>query len=128
MIKRDAILAVYLSQSEAGKEIGDWAEGVCERGQFVATTEEHLTTAIRFLLVQHRLAAARSARREIDMQAVEAHVKRIQNALTGIKNISASVTKGRSALGEIESAADELRREVRDALNSIEEALRSRRE
>src|SRR3989442_986409 len=72
MIERDATLALYLSRSHTGlaREIGEWAEGACERGLFVVTTEEHLTTAIRFLLVQHRLATSRAAKRQIDMHAV----------------------------------------------------------
>jgi len=127
MIERDATLAVYLSRSRAGlaKEIGDWAEGACERGLFVATTEEHLTTAIRFLFVHHRLAAARVAKREIDMQAIDSQLDRIRAALVGVKSINTNITEGHTVLDKIQSAAEALRANIRDALDTIEGALRS---
>jgi hypothetical protein len=128
MTERDATLAVYVSRSHTGlaREIGEWAEGACERGSFVVTTEEHLTTAIRFLLVQHRLATARAAKRQIDMQAVDTQLARIRAALVAVKSINANITDGHGVLDKIQSAAEALRKDVRDALDSIEDALRSR--
>src|SRR5262249_3160038 len=127
MAERDASLAIYLSRTSDGfrKEIGEWAQGACEHGQFVATTEEHLTTAVRFLFVQQRVAAARALKREIDIQAIETHMNRIRDALIGVKNINTHVTKGREALSDIQSQAETLRTAVRDALDEIEGGLRS---
>ena len=139
-MERHACLAIYLNRNQDGfaKEIGDWAEGACERGLFVATTEEHLTTAIRFLFAQRQLAVSRVLKREIDTQAIETHVNRIRVALAGVKNINTSVTKGHELLAGIQSQAETLRSTVRDALSSsspraarddsIEESLRSRGE
>jgi hypothetical protein len=127
MTERDAGLGIYLSRTVDGlaKEVGEWAEGAGERGPFVATTEQHLTTAIRFLFAQQRLAAARALKRQIDVQAVETHVARIRSALVGVKNINTNVTKGRGVLESIQLQAEALRTTVRDALDAIEEALRS---
>jgi len=58
MAERGTAYAIYLSRSREGlgQELGEWAEGVCDRGPWVACTNEHLVTAMRFLLVQWGVA------------------------------------------------------------------------
>jgi hypothetical protein len=127
MAERNASLGIFLSRRLDGlaKEIGEWAEGTCEHGRWVATTEEHLTSAMRFLLVQQRLETARNLKPEIDVQVIDGHIGRIRDALVKVKNIKTSVTDGRKALDSITSQADALQKAVRDALDEIEEALQS---
>ncbi len=74
------------------------------------------------------LAAARAARREIDIQSVDTQVNRIRAALVAVKSINTNITEGHGVLDKIQSAAEALRKDIRDALDAIEEALRSRGE
>jgi hypothetical protein len=67
-------------------------------------------------------------KREIDVQAVDTYLNQIRAALVRVKNINTNVTKGREVLDGIQSQAEELRTAVRDALDAIEDALRSRGE
>jgi len=64
--QRNANAGIYVSRTLDGlsaREIGEWAEGVCDYGPWVACTQQHLTTAVRFLIVQRRLAALRAVLR-----------------------------------------------------------------
>lgn len=125
--ERGATAALYVSRSRDGlaKEIGEWAEGEIERGPYVATTQAHLITAVRFLIVQQQLAALRAAQPEIDAVAVQGQLGRIRTALARVTNINRKVTDVRTSAGEIEGEAEALRSEVRGALTAIEEAIRS---
>jgi hypothetical protein len=80
---------------------------------------------MRFLLVQQRLETARNLKPEIDVQLIDGHIGRIRDALVKVKNIKTSVTDGRKALDSINSQSDALQKAVRDALDEIEDALRS---
>jgi len=125
MAERKANAAIYLSRSPDGlaKDVGEWAEGECERGPFVATTHEHLTTAIRFLIVCHRLVALRTSRPETDAVAVEAQLERIRTALGRVATINRKVTDVRGSANEIQTEAEALRDEIRSGLSAIESAI-----
>ncbi len=60
MAERGATSAVYLSKTAAGlaAEIGEWGDGGTDAGPFVACTHENLSIALRWLIVQKRLAQA----------------------------------------------------------------------
>ncbi len=62
MTERGARAAIYVSQSRDGlaKEIGEWAEGTCDQGPFIACSDEHLITAVRFLIAQDQLSSRHS--------------------------------------------------------------------
>jgi hypothetical protein len=126
MVERDARAAVYVSRFRDGlaKEIGDWAEGISDRGPWVACTEEHLMTAIRLLLVQSKLVAERAQSTACDIVFVQAQLQRIRTSLGHIKNINTKATAIRSNADEIQQGSEYLRDEIRRALSEIEEALR----
>jgi len=126
MAERGATAAIYLSRSREGlaKEIGDWAEGTCTRGDWVATTHEHLFIAIRFLLALRRIAAVKEGRPDIDPAAIEAQVVRARTALKRITNINRSVGAIREQSGAIQDEGEALRSEIRDSLLVIEDAIR----
>jgi hypothetical protein len=126
MAERGANAAIYLSRSLDGlaKEIGEWAEGTSERGSWVATTDEHLFIALRFLLVEHRLATVHESLPEVDRAALEAQIERIRTALKRVTNINRRVGEIRSQVGAIQDEAELLRSEIRDSLGAIEDALR----
>jgi hypothetical protein len=125
MTERGANAAVYVSRDVHGlaNEIGEWAEGECGCGSFVACTYEHLNTALRFLIIQKKLATLQACRQEIDAATVLAQLTRIRTALDRIKNINRKTNDIRSCAGDIENDSGQLRTEVRDALAAIEEMV-----
>ena len=129
MAERRADAAIYLSRSADGlaKEIGEWAEGAGERGAWVATTDQHLFIAIRFLLVQHRLARLHESLPEIDRAGLEAQIERIRTTLKRVTTINRRVGEIRDQAGAIQDEAELLRTEIRDSLGAVEDALRAGR-
>ena len=75
MAERGASSGVYLGSSAEGfaREIGDWCEGSAT-GPWIATTTEHLHTAIRFLAVKVLLGRSRGRGDAIDVQEIAAKV------------------------------------------------------
>jgi ElaB/YqjD/DUF883 family membrane-anchored ribosome-binding protein len=127
MAERSAHAAIYVSKSRSGlgNEVGDWAEGTVEQGRWVACTHEHLITGVRFLVVQARLQALRTATPSVDTASIEAQIQRIRTTLGRVKTINAKVTELRGSADEIRCQAEAVRDEIRSALSEIEEALRS---
>jgi hypothetical protein len=127
MAERDANAAIYLSHYRDGLagELGEWGEGLSDRGPWIATTHDHIVVAIRFLLVLHRLTTLREAQDEIDLVAVDGQIGRIRTALRKVGTIKRNVTAIRDSAGTIQDEAEALQSDVRGALVAIEEALRS---
>jgi hypothetical protein len=127
MAERTATSGLYLSRNVDGlaKEIGEWSEGQCEQGPWIACTDDHLLTAIRFLVSQERLHELRATAPEVNAASIVAQVQRIRTALERVKNINRYLTDVRSGADSIKDEAEGFRDEVRDALSSIEEAIRS---
>jgi hypothetical protein len=125
---RSAAAAIYVSRSTDGlaQEIGDWAEGTCERGRWIACTGCHVLTAIRFLLVQEHISRLRQESREIDASSVDSQLQRIRTALDRVKRISRKVGEVRGCADEIQQEAETMRDEIRSALISIEDLVRTR--
>jgi len=127
MTKRGANCGVYVSRNRdgLGKEIGEWAEGECQNGPYVATVDENLFTAIRFLLCQQRLTALKASRQEIDIEAVQPQLERIRTSFKHVGNINSKVTDIRKGAEYIQREGETLRDEVRDAVLAIEDCLRA---
>jgi hypothetical protein len=126
MAERNANAAIYLSRSRNGlaKEIGEWAEGTGERGFWIATTDEHLFIALRFVVVHHRLTRATESLPEVDRAGLEAQIERIRTALKRVTNINRRVGEIRDQAGAIQADAELLRTEIRDSLGAVEDAIR----
>jgi len=128
LAQRNADAGVYLSRTQDGlslREIGEWAEGQCDYGPWVACTQQHLITAVRFLIVQRRLAALRAAALELDSASIEQHVKTIRTSLGRVRTIKTKLTELGTCSDVIGAQADQLREEIKEAITSIEDALRS---
>jgi hypothetical protein len=126
MKERKALYGLYVSKTQTGlaKEIGDWSEGRCAQGPFVACTAENIVTALRFALVDSRIRALREVQPEADTSAIQQEVRRLRTAarrLRTIKTKAGSIHKGADAVGE---EASQLQREMSDALAAIENAVR----
>jgi hypothetical protein len=126
MAKRAAKAAIYVSKTRPGlaKEIGEWAEGSCSAGRWVACTHEHLVTAIRFLVAQEQLQRFRGAASAVDAASIESQLQRIRTSLGKIKNIKTKVTNIRDAAKDVDDEADSLRNEINGALSEMENALK----
>jgi hypothetical protein len=121
---------IYVSRTPDGlstREIGEWAEGVCEYGPWVACAQQHLTTAVRFLIVQRRLASLRAVAPEVDSASIEQQVEAIGTALGRIRAIKTKVTELGGCADVINEQASQLREGIKEALVCIEESIRSAR-
>lgn len=127
MAERNATAAIYLSRDRQGlaNEIGEWAEGECGSGCFVACTHDHLNTALRFLVVQKKLGELRAAQQDVDGPRILAQLTRVRAALERIKNINRKTNEIRGSAVDIETEAALLRSEVREALTLVEESMKN---
>ena len=127
MATREADAAIFLSRTQAGlaQDLGEWTDGVRERGPYVACVHSHLVSALRFLIMQRQIASARAGAPEVNVGAVQAHLERARAALAHVKNINTNAGKARSHVESIEAEARAIRDEVGDALAAAELALRS---
>jgi hypothetical protein len=125
MERREAQAAIFLSREPQGlaQEIGDWAEGSCPQGSWVATTQPFLTFAIRFLVLLYRLNTMRSSHPDLDATVIEEQLSQIRTALGRIATIKRHVTELSKSTEAIRIQADALKVEINDALLGIEQAL-----
>lgn len=125
MAERGSGCAIYLSRTREGlgQELGEWAEGVCDRGPWVACTDEHLGTAVRFLLVQWGATQKRATTPKLDASAVQAQLERVRTALGRIKTINTKASVVRSGADDIQEEAEALRDDVKGALSDLEDSL-----
>lgn len=125
MERREAQAAIFLSREPQGlaQEIGDWAEGTCPQGSWIATTQPFLTFAIRFLALLYRLNTMRSSQPDLDATLIEEQITQIRTALGRIATIKRYVTELAKSTEAIRIQADALKVEINDALLGIEQAL-----
>lgn len=123
--ERQAHSGIYVSKTQAGlgREIGDWAEGQCNSGPWVACTGENLLTAVRFAIVQQRLKEMRQSQPEVDAGDIKAQVDAIRTCLRRVRTIKTKVTNIRDTATDIEGESESLRKEVEGYLSEIEGAL-----
>ncbi|MEE9296699.1 MAG: hypothetical protein V3W34_17280 [Phycisphaerae bacterium] len=123
---RDGHFGIYVAKTQGGlaKEIGDWSEGTCASGPFIACIADHLVTALRFAIVQTRIQALFDARPETDTDSIRCEVDRIRTAVRRVRTIKAKSSDIHKNADAVHQAADKLQREINDALLVIENALR----
>jgi hypothetical protein len=126
MAQRQTNAAIFLSRSRDGlaQEIGNWAVGECEYGQWVATSHEMLTVAIQFLIIRQQLVNQQNYSSQLDCGAIEAQLQRIETALDCVTKINTHLTNLRTNADAIQTQAKALKAEIRSALESIQEAIR----
>ena len=115
LAQRNANAGIYLSRTQDGlslREIGEWAEGFCDYGPWVACTQQHLITAVRFLIVQRRLAALRAEALEVDSASIDQQVKTIRTSLGRVRAIKTKLTELGACSDVIGEQADQLREEI----------------
>lgn len=123
--ERKAHFGVYISKTQAGlaKEIGDWAEGQCNSGPWVACLGEHLLTAVRFAVAQQRLKELKQSQPDLDAADIRGKVGAIRTCMQRIRTIKTKVTNIRDSATGIESESESLQIEIGGYLSEIETAL-----
>jgi hypothetical protein len=126
MARRQAQFGLYISKTHAGlaQEVGDWTEGECAQGRFIACSAEHTTMGLRFAVVQTRTIALLASRPQTDVTAIGSQLQRIRTALRRVKTIKTKVGGIRKYADGVTREADELRREIDDGLTNMEEMTR----
>lgn len=121
---RKAEAAVYVSETADGlrKEIHDWAEGEIGDAPWVATVDDNLITAIRYVAAMRRLQllAKVSAKQRPD---VSTQVAAIRTALNHLKNINTKCSVLNDATESIKSETSEMREQINGALSEIESRI-----
>lgn len=126
MSERDCNAGLYVCKTRdgLGKTLGDWVEGVGDRGPWIATTHEHISSAIRMLLVLHRLNTVKSETPDFDAAAVESQIQKVRTSLTRIQNIRSKANAAKTSMEFIGEESLTLKTEVNESLIAIEESLR----
>jgi hypothetical protein len=93
-------------------------------GSFVACTHENLFLALRWIVIQKRLAQSQQKSPEVDAAAIQRQVQRIRTALDRVKAINRKVTDVRAGADDIQTEAEALRDDIRNGLATIEDALK----
>lgn len=122
---RKAQAGLYISRSRTGlaREVGDWYEGKCSHGPFVACPVEHLITAIRFTIVNARLRALLAIKPGADASVIEQEVARIRTAIRRLRTIKTRASEVRKGADSITRETEELQQELAEALTAIENAI-----
>jgi hypothetical protein len=126
MATRNAAAGLYISKTEAGlgKDVSGWAEGTCRRGPYVATTDDGLILAVRWLVQLHRLSVLKASMPVADVAAIEAQVDRVHVALKKIQQLNRKAGDAKGAVDEIQKIAIDFRDEIQDAMAEIKAGLR----
>ena len=126
MAVRGCNCAIYLSRSADGlaKEIGEWGEGDCEGGPYLATVDSTLIVAIRYLICQLRIKQIASEK-QIDLDTISPQLNRIKTSLKTVATINTKITGIRHLADETQELSESLRDDIRRAVTTMEGALRS---
>ncbi|MBN3951965.1 MAG: hypothetical protein HWQ38_38065 [Nostoc sp. NMS7] len=126
MEKRGANTAIFLSRTRDGlaHEIGEWGQGICEQGLWVATTHELLNVAIQFLIIRQQLASQQIVNSQLDYTVIEAQLQRIQSSLDYVTKINTHLTYVQENAEGIRAKAKAMRVEIRNSISEIYEAVR----
>jgi hypothetical protein len=127
MANRQCQFGLYISKTQAGlaNEIGDWAEGRCAQGQFIACIADHVVVGLRFIVLQAHAQSLRASRPDFEFTAIEAQIERIRTTLRRVRTIKTKAGSIRNSADGVVQEADDLRREIDDALGAMEDAARS---
>lgn len=124
--KRRAEAAVFVAETPAclADEVHGWGEGEIGDAPFVATLDENLTTAVRFVVAMRRLRLMAQERGE-EVVDVSAQVGAIRTSLKHLGNISTHCDALQKSNEKVLAEAGQMRKEINAALAGIEERLKT---
>lgn len=125
MARYEANCAIFLSHSNRGlgKDIGEFGQGECQYGFWVATHHDMMNIAIQVLILRQQLTSQKTFSSPIDSVAIEAQVERIQLSLNNVTKINTLLTNMEKNTEGIRDSAKELRNEIRSSLEAITQAI-----
>jgi hypothetical protein len=125
ILQRNAACGLYVGRTQAAyaKEIGEWADGRCPSGPYVACIDGLLESALRYVVALVRLDDFRDAHRHIDAAAIQPHIAQVRTSMERIRSIKTKLTAVDSATGDVRRELDSLRSEVVAAVDTIQAIL-----
>lgn len=125
MAKYETNSAIFLSHSirGLGKDVGEFGQGECQYGFWVATHHDLLNIALQVLIIRQQLASKQNFNSPIDSAAIEAQVERIQLSLNNVTKINTLLTNMEKNTEGIRDSAKALRNEIRSSLEAITQAI-----
>lgn len=122
---REGDAAIFVGKTPAafGIDVGEWDEGVSENRPWISCTVDHLSVALRYIVVLKRLRDRACKASAIDAGAIEEQVQAIRTALRRITTIKVATTAITKGVGQVTSEGDQLGREIDGALRIIEGML-----
>jgi len=132
MMERNADASIFLSRQQTGlaAEIGNWAEGVCEKGSWVATTRDFLLLSLRFLALQKRIEIAKSgASRDrsssVDWEGIQLQIQAVRTSLKRGTKITKHLNSMRSSIEAVDAEAKAMKTEISASLSALEDLFPS---
>ncbi|MBI3073290.1 MAG: hypothetical protein HYY84_14345 [Deltaproteobacteria bacterium] len=124
--ERNATAAIYVSPGIEGlaREIGDWAEGVVGEAPWVATTQQFLQIAVRFVVAQAQQQGGRMA----DPSVLRPQLARLRLALRGVSEMRKKITAIHDGANGIEEQITLLKDGAETALSEMEKAIETHKE
>lgn len=125
MARYEANCAIFLSHSNRGlgKDVGDFGQGECQYGFWVATHHDMMNIAIQFLILRQQLTSQQTFNSQIDGATIESQVQRIESSLKHITQINTYLTETEKNTEGIREQAKALRKEIRSSLEAITQAI-----
>src|SRR5206468_379498 len=106
------------------REIGEWAEGRCLAGPFIACTDGLLESALRYVIALVKLDDFQASHRDVDAAAIQPHITQVRMSVERIRSVKAKLTTVESAIVDVRRELDALRSEVIGAVDNVENILR----
>lgn len=125
MARYEANCAIFLSHSNRGlgKDIGDFGQGECQYGFWVATHHDMMNIAIQVLILRQQLNSQKTFSSPIDSAAIKAQVERIELSLNNVTKINTNLTNMEKNTDGIRDSAKALKNEIRSSLEAITQAI-----
>ncbi|MGI2906809.1 hypothetical protein [Tolypothrix sp. VBCCA 56010] len=125
MARYEANSAIFLSHSlrGLGKDVGEFGQGECQYGSWVATHHDMMNIALQFLILRQQLASQQTFNSQIDGAAIEGIVQQIESSLKHITQINTYLTDMEKNTEGIRDQAKALRKEIRSSLSEIMGAI-----
>jgi len=126
MRQRNATSALYVGRTPAGfaKEIGEWADGRCQSGPFVACVDGLLEAALRYVVALVRLDDLQQAHREVDTAAIQPYIAQVRTSVERTRSMKSKLTTIDAATVDVRRDLDTLRSEIVGALEAVESILK----
>lgn len=106
-----------------GKEVGEWGEGTVDNHQWIACTEVGVRMALRWAVLQKRLADRMSRTTSVDPTVIAAQIGAVRQSLRNLSAVKTNSTNINKAVENINSTVDQLKREIESSIGILEDMV-----